>query len=78
MLYAHDARQKSDKARTSLASQAKMNDVINYISDRSEEGKYSAVINCLTEGQVYKLHDLGYDVDYNGEGTYSIVRWEKC
>ena len=73
---AEAAARLTEKAESKLASEADVTAICEYIKERAALGKYDAVISVINLGQVLALESLGYDIEWNGEGSFCTVSWE--
>ena len=75
-----NARQALDLSKQAIQRMADESDVqlpLEHITRVAAMGKFSTVLADLKNGQVYKLQQLGYSVDWNGTGTFASVSWEE-
>ena len=59
-------------AQAVLAREAEMGPVIAMIVDVAKTGKYYTLVNGLTDGQVFKLQQLGYLVTNSGPNQHEV------
>lgn len=59
-------------AQATLAKEANMDSVLNVISRVSKSGRSSSLIAGLTDGQVYRLQQLGYLVTNSAPQQHEV------